>query len=58
MTRMLIVVIQLLRYVLLFVTPWTVARQAHLFMGFSWQDFGVGCHFIFQGIFLNQGSNP
>ena len=57
MTRTL-VFIQLLSCVLLFVTPWTIARQAHLFMGFYWQDFGVGCHFLLQGIFLDQRSNP
>ena len=32
-----------------------MACQA-LFMGFSRQT-GVGCHFLFQGIFLTQGSN-
>ena len=31
----------------LFVTPWTEGYQA-----------GVGCHFLLQGIFLTQGSNP
>ena len=42
----------------LFVTPWTIARQAPLSMGFSWQESGVGCHSLLQGIFLTQGSNP
>ena len=42
----------------LFVTLWTVAHQAPLSMGFSRQDTGVGCHALFQGIFLIQGSNP
>ena len=41
-----------------FVTPWTVARQAPLSMGFPRQEYGVGCHALFQGIFLTQGSNP
>ena len=41
----------------LFVTLWTVAHQAPLSMGFSRQDTGVGCHALFQGIFLTQGSN-
>ena len=41
-----------------FVTPWVVARQAPLFMGFSRQETGVGCHALLQGIFLFQGSNP
>ena len=44
----------------LFATPWTVARQAPLFMEFSRQEYWywMGCHFLFQGIFLTQGSNP
>ena len=41
-----------------FVTPWTVARQAPLSMGLPRQDTGVGCHFLLQGVFLTQGSNP
>ena len=29
-------------------TPWTIAHQAPLSMGFSWQEnTGVGCHFLF-----------
>ena len=36
-------------------TPWTVAHQAPLPMGFST---GVGCHVLLQGIFLTKGSNP
>ena len=32
--------------------------QAPLSMGFSRQNTGVGCHFLLQGIFLIQGSNP
>ena len=39
-------------------TPWTVARQAPLCMGFSRQDTGVGCHDLLQGIFSTQGLNP
>ena len=38
-------------------TPWTVARQA-LQWDFSGKNIGVGCHFLLQGIFLTQGSNP
>ena len=38
-------------------TPWTVACQAPLSMGFSRQDTGVGCHFLLQGIFPTQGLN-
>ena len=40
-----------------FVTPWTVASQTPLFMGLSWQEYRVGCHFLLQGIFPTQGSN-
>ena len=42
----------------LFVTPWTAARQATPSMGFPGKNTGVGCHFLLQGIFLTQGSNP
>ena len=41
----------------LFATPWTLARQAPLSMGFPRQETGVGCHFLLQGIFLTRGSN-
>ena len=42
-----------------FATPWTVARQAPLSMGFSRQEYwnGVGSHSLLQGIFLTQGLN-
>ena len=40
-----------------FVTPWTVAPQAPLSMS-PGKHTGVGCHFLLQGIFLTQGSNP
>ena len=33
--------------------PWTVACQAP-----SGKNTGVGCHFLLQGIFPTQGSNP
>ena len=43
----------------LFVAPWTATRQAPLSVGFSRQEYyRVGCHFLLQGIFLTQGSNP
>ena len=43
----------------LFVIPWTVACLTPLFMEFSRQgSTGVGCHFLLQGIFSTQGSNP
>ena len=41
-----------LSHVWLFVTPWTVASQAPLSMGFSGKNTEVGCHFFLQGIFL------
>ena len=43
----------------LFASPWTVARQAPLSMGFSRQEYwsGLPCPPL-QGIFLTQGSNP
>ena len=39
----------------LFETPWTVAHQAPLSMGFPGKNIGVGCHFLLQGIFPTQG---
>ena len=43
----------------LFATPWTVACTKSLH---PWEFLGkstrVGCHFLLQGIFLTQGSNP
>ena len=41
---------QSLSHVWLFATPWTVAHEAPLSMGFS--------HFLLQGLFPTQGSNP
>ena len=41
------------------VTPWTVARQAPMSMGFPRQEYGSGLPFPFPGdIFLTMGSNP
>ena len=37
----------MLSHVQLFVTPWTLARQAPLSMTF-FKNSGVGCHFLFQ----------
>ena len=37
-------------------TPWTIACQAPLSMGFSRQEYWSGLPFL-QGIFLTQGSN-
>ena len=42
----------------LFATPGTGTRQAPLSMGFSRQEYWVCCHFLLQGIFPTQGSNP
>ena len=36
----------------LLATPWTVAYQAPLSMGFSRQGTGVGCHFLLQYIYV------
>ena len=49
---------KLLSCVRLFATPGTVAYQAPPSMGFSSKNTGVGFHFLFQGIFPTQGSNP
>ena len=45
-------------HVQLFATPWTVAHQAPLSMDSPGENTGVGGHFLLQGIFLTQGSNP
>ena len=42
----------------LFVTAWTVAHQIPLSMGFSRQEYWVGCHALLQGVFPTQGSSP
>ena len=42
----------------LFAASWTVAYDTPLSTGFSRQGTGVGCHFLLQGIFPTQGSNP
>ena len=34
---------------------WATARQAPLSMGFSRQEYGMGCHFLLQGIVATQG---
>ena len=40
-----------------FVTPWTVACQCPLSMGFPRQEYWSGFHFLLQEIFLTQESN-
>ena len=49
---------KLLSHVQLFATLWTVARLAPTSLRFSGKNTGVGCHFLLQGIFPTQGSNP
>ena len=41
-----------------FVTPWTVARQAPLFMGFPRQEFWSGLPFPSLSDIPDQGLNP
>jgi len=53
-----VVVVQLLSHVWLFVTPWTVARQAPLPWDSPGKNSWIGCCFLLQGIFPTQGSNP
>ena len=50
--------VKLLSCVRLFATPWTVAYQALGPWDFPGKNTGVGCHFLLQGIFPTQGSNP
>ena len=49
---------QLLSHVWLLVIPWTIALQAPLPIRFPSKNTGVGCHFLLQGVFPTQGSNP
>ena len=57
-TRVCVCVCQSLSCVWLFVTPWTVAHQAALSVGFSRQDYWSGLLFSSPGIFPTQGLNP
>ena len=52
-----IVVVQSINHVWLFCTPWTVACQSSLPMGFPSKNTGVDCHFLLQGIFPTHWSN-
>ena len=45
-------------HVQIFVMLWTAALQAPLSMGFSREEYWVGCHALVQGIFLTQGGKP
>ena len=49
---------KLLSHVHLFATPLTVAHEVPLSLEFSRQEYWSGYHFLLQGIFLAQGSNP
>ena len=51
-------VCMLLCRVRLFAAPWTVARQASLFMGFSRQEYSSGLPFPSTGDFPNPGTEP
>ena len=42
----------------LFATPWTVACQAPLSMGFRRQESWRGCHFLLQGTSVTRGLSP
>ena len=42
----------------LFVTLWTVTQQVHCPWDSLGKNTGVGCHFLFQGIFLTRRWNP
>ena len=57
MHELLLVIVQLLSHVRLFATPWTVAHQASLSMGFSKQEYWCRLPISPPGIFLTQGSN-
>ena len=41
-----------------FVTPWTIAHLAPLYMRFPKHEYWTKLPFLSQGIFLTQGSNP
>ena len=51
-------VVYLLSHVWLLATLWTVACQAPLSWDFTSKNTGLGYHFLLQGNFLTQGSNP
>ena len=48
--------VKMLSSVRLFATPWTTRLLGP--WDFPGKNTGVGCHFLLQGIFLTQGSNP
>ena len=51
--------VQLLSHVQLFASPWTTITPRLLCpWGYPGKNPGVGCHFLLQGIFPTQASNP
>ena len=50
--------VKVLSRVLLFATPWTVAYQAPLSMGFSWQEYWSGLPLPSPGDLSNLGTEP
>ena len=48
----------MLSHVQIFATPWTVAHQAPLFMGFSRQEYWSGLPFPSAGDLPNPGIEP
>ena len=50
--------VRALSHVQLFLTPWTVAYRLLCPWDSLGKNTGVGCHFLLQGIFPIQGSNP
>ena len=46
------------QHVWLFATPWTLACQASCTCNFPDKNSGILCHFLFQGTFPTQRSNP
>ena len=54
----LLVITQLLSRVRLFVTPWTIAHQAPLSMGFSRQEYWSGLPFPPPGDLPDSGTEP
>ena len=54
-SNFIIYVVMSLSHVWCFATPWTVTSKAP--QGSPGKNAGVGCHFLLQGIFLDQGSN-
>ena len=53
-----VVVVELFSHVRLFATPWTVAHQAPLSMGFLWQEYSSGLPFPSPGDLPETGIEP